>query len=194
MTVAGAPSRGLTAGCGRTGRRLSRSGRRVVARGSIRSPRAERYPDEDTTPAGIEVGLGALAVLASVMLAALLPVSAGLWRVIPNRRGAVLGRQACTEPGRTRVRRAGRLPADQRIPGEQMRRSDLAWLARYIAFPRGRRLSRHRPWGGCLAALAPPTAATLRPVRLARQPRRPADTNRAEEGEKSSWVTWCSSW
>jgi hypothetical protein len=54
----------------------------VVARMTGRIPRVERW-GSDRMPVGIHIGLGAAAVLAGVMVAALLPASAGSWRLAP---------------------------------------------------------------------------------------------------------------
>jgi hypothetical protein len=54
-----------------------------VARRSGGAPRSERRIQSDRTPVGINVGVGMVAVLAAMMLAALLPGSAGAWRLVP---------------------------------------------------------------------------------------------------------------
>ncbi len=54
-----------------------------MARMSGRMPPVERGARSDRTPVGIHIGLGMVAALAGVMLAAIMPASAGDWRLVP---------------------------------------------------------------------------------------------------------------
>jgi hypothetical protein len=45
--------------------------------------RSERRARSDRTPVGINIGLGMVAVVAAMMLAAVLPASSGGWRLVP---------------------------------------------------------------------------------------------------------------
>jgi hypothetical protein len=51
--------------------------------GAVRMPRPERVARTSSTPAGIELGLGSGVAVASVVVAAMLPASAGDWRLAP---------------------------------------------------------------------------------------------------------------
>jgi hypothetical protein len=48
-----------------------------------RQPRSVRVASTEPTPTGIHIGLGVPAVVAAVMVAALMPASAGGWRLVP---------------------------------------------------------------------------------------------------------------
>lgn len=62
-----------------------------MAKRSGRVPRTERVR-LDRTPVGITIGLGVIGVVAAVEVAAMLPASAGLWRLAPPAAAlAVLG-------------------------------------------------------------------------------------------------------
>jgi hypothetical protein len=52
-------------------------------RGAVRIPRPERVPRGSSTPAGIVLGVGSGVAVASVIVAALVPSSAGDWRLAP---------------------------------------------------------------------------------------------------------------
>jgi hypothetical protein len=54
-----------------------------VARMSGRMPRSERRIRSERTPFGINVAVGMVAVLGAMLLAAMVPVSAGSWRLVP---------------------------------------------------------------------------------------------------------------
>jgi hypothetical protein len=54
-----------------------------VARMSGRMPRSERRIRSQRTPVGINIAVGIVAAVAAMMLAALLPASAGAWRLVP---------------------------------------------------------------------------------------------------------------
>jgi hypothetical protein len=60
-----------------------------VTRMSGRTSRSERRTRSDKTPVGINIGLGVVAVIAAMMLAAVLPATTGGWRLVPVAIGLV---------------------------------------------------------------------------------------------------------
>jgi hypothetical protein len=55
----------------------------VVLKMSGRMPRSERQVESYRTPVGIDLGAGTVMVLVGVVVAAMLPASAGWWRLVP---------------------------------------------------------------------------------------------------------------
>jgi len=62
-----------------------------------RMPRSERYRSE-ATPVGINIGLGVAVVLTAVIVAALVPASAGAWRLVPVAVALVVAGGATADP------------------------------------------------------------------------------------------------